>query len=71
MFEVLLIFRINNNVGLRGILNPRLLRNVFPYRLARGIPLQERVLYPLQSKVRTPPPPVHRTILKLQISINA
>ena len=56
MFEVLLIVRINKSVGLRGILNFRLLRDAFPYRLARGIPLKEGVPYPLQSKVRTPPP---------------
>jgi len=56
MFEVLLIVRINKSVGLRGILNFRLLRDAFPSRLARGIPLKERVSDPLQSKVRTPPP---------------
>jgi len=56
MFEVLLIVIINKSVGLRGILNFRLLRDAFPYRLARGIPLKERVPYPLPSKVRTPPP---------------
>jgi len=55
MIEVLLIVRINKEVGLRGILNFRLLRDAFPYRLARGIPLKEGVPYPLQSKVRTPP----------------
>jgi len=43
MFEVLLIVRINKSVGLRGILNFRLLRDAFPYRLARGIPLKEGV----------------------------
>jgi len=43
MFEVLLIVRINKNAGLRGILNFRLLRDPFPYRLARGIPLKEGV----------------------------
>jgi hypothetical protein len=56
IFEVLLIVRINKCVGLRGILNFHLLRDAFPYRLARGIPLKERVPYPQQSKVRTPPP---------------
>jgi len=56
MFEVLLIVSINNSVGLRGILNFHLLRDAFPCRLARGIPLNEGVPYPLQSKVRTPPP---------------
>jgi len=43
MFKVLLIVRINTSVGLRGILNFPLLRYAFPYRLARGIPLQEGV----------------------------
>jgi len=56
MFEVLLIVGINKSVGLRGILNFRLLRDVFPYWPARGIPLKEGVPYPQQSKVRTPPP---------------
>ena len=56
MFEVLLIVTINKSVGRQGILNFRLLRDVFPCLLARGIPLKEGVPYPLQSKVRTPPP---------------
>jgi len=56
MFKVLLIVKINKTVGLRGIVNFRLLRDAFPYQLARGIPLKEGVPYPLQSKVRTPPP---------------
>ena len=43
IFEVLLIVRINTSVGLQGILNFHLLRHPFPYRLARGIPLKERV----------------------------
>jgi hypothetical protein len=43
MFEVLIIVRINKRVGLRGILNFRLLRDTFPYWLARGIPLKEGV----------------------------
>jgi hypothetical protein len=43
MVDVLLIVRINNTVGLRGILNFPLLRNAFPYQLARGIPLKEGV----------------------------
>jgi hypothetical protein len=47
MFEVLLIVRINKCVGLRGILNFRLLRDAYPFRLARGIPLKERFPYPL------------------------
>jgi hypothetical protein len=37
----------------------------------RGIHLKEGVLYPLQSKVRTAPPYLRRTILTLQISLNA
>ena len=44
MFEVWLIVRINKSVSLRGILNFRLLRDAFPYRLARGIPVKEGVL---------------------------
>ena len=56
IFEVLLIVRINKSMGLRGILNVHLRRDVFPYRLARGIPLKEGVPYPLQSTVGTPPP---------------
>jgi len=59
MFEVLLIVRINHSVGLQGILNFRLLRDAFPYRLATGIPLKEGVPYALQSKVRTPLPHLH------------
>jgi len=43
MLEVLPIDRINKSVGLLGILNFRLLRDAFPYRLARGIPLKEGV----------------------------
>jgi hypothetical protein len=42
-------------MGVRGILNFHLLRDTFPYWLARGIPLKEGVPYPLQSKVRIPP----------------
>jgi len=56
MFKVLLIVSINKSVGVREIFNFHLLRDAFPYRLARGIPLKEGVQYPLQSKVRTPPP---------------
>jgi hypothetical protein len=56
MFEVLLIAKINQSVGLQGILNFRLPRDAVQYWLARGIPLNEGVLHPLQSKVRTPPP---------------
>jgi len=65
MFEVV---EINKSVGLRGILNFPLLRDAFPYRLGRGIALKEGVPYPLQSKVRTPPPHLCWTILVLQIS---
>ena len=43
MFEVLVIIRINKPVGNRGILNFTLLRDTFPYRLARGIALKEGV----------------------------
>jgi len=71
MFEVLLIVKIINSVGLVGILNFWLLRDAFTYRLARGIPLKEGVLYLLQSKVRTPPPHLPWTIVALQISLNA
>ena len=56
IFEVLLMVRIDESVGVRGIRNFRLLGDAFLYRLARGIPLMEGVPYPLQSKVRTPPP---------------
>jgi len=56
MFEGLLIVRVNISVGLRGIPNFHLPRDAFPCRLARGIPLKQGVSYPLQSKVRTPPP---------------
>jgi hypothetical protein len=55
MFEVWLTVRINKRVGLRGSLNFRLLRDPFPYQLARGIPLKKSFPYLLQSKVRTPP----------------
>jgi hypothetical protein len=43
MFDVLLIVRINKSVGLQGILNFRLQRDTFTYRLARGFPLKEGV----------------------------
>jgi hypothetical protein len=39
MNEWLSIVRLNKCVGLRGILNSHLLRDTFPYWLARGIPL--------------------------------
>jgi len=40
MFEVV---KINKSVGLQGIHNFPLLRDAFPYQLARGIPLKEGV----------------------------
>jgi hypothetical protein len=43
MFKVFLIVRINKSVGIRGTLNFPLLRDAFPYWLARGIPLKEGV----------------------------
>jgi hypothetical protein len=43
MFKVLLIVRINTSLGLGGFLNFTLQRDVFPYRMARGIPLKEGV----------------------------
>jgi hypothetical protein len=43
MFQVFLIIRINTSVGLRGILNFPLLGDAFPYRLVRGVPLEEGV----------------------------
>jgi len=43
MFEVLRIVKIDKSVGLGQILNIPLLREAFPYRLARGIPLKEGV----------------------------
>jgi len=71
MFEDLPIVRITKSVRLRGILNFRQLRDAFQYRLPRGIPLKEGVPYPLQSKVRTPPPHLRWTILRMQILLNA
>jgi hypothetical protein len=56
MLEVLPMVTFNQSVHIRGILNNWLLRDPFPYRLARGILLKEGVPYPLQSKGRTPPP---------------
>ena len=70
MFEVLLIIGINKSVCVWGIIKFHLLRDVFPYRLARGIPLKEGVPYPLQSKLSTPTPHLRWTILALQISLN-
>jgi len=55
MFKVLIIVGINKSVGVGGLLYFRLLRDTFPYRSARGIPLKAGVPYPLQCKVRTPP----------------
>jgi hypothetical protein len=56
MFKVLRIVRMNKGVGLRRILNIHLLGDAFPSLLVRGILLKKGVPYPLQSKVRTPPP---------------
>jgi hypothetical protein len=56
MFKVSVNVRIIKTIGLWGIVNFRMLRDAFPYRLARGNPLKEGVPYPQQSKVRTPPP---------------
>jgi hypothetical protein len=44
MLEVLLIVKINNSVGVPGILNLGLLRDAFLYRLAIGIRSTEGVL---------------------------
>jgi len=70
IFKVLPIVGMNNSVSLLGILNFRLLRVMFLYQLGRGIPLKEGVPYPLQSKVRTPPPFLRWTNLALQISLD-
>jgi len=43
MFKVLPIVGIYKRVGLWGILNLSLLRDAYPYRLERGIPLKEGV----------------------------
>jgi hypothetical protein len=43
MFEVLLIVRITPSLGLRRILDFHLPKDVFPYRLAKGIPPMEGV----------------------------
>jgi len=43
MFEVLLIVKVNKRVGLKRILNFHLLKDTFPYQLAKGIPPKERV----------------------------
>jgi len=70
-FEVFPIVTIDQSVGLGGILDFPLLGGLFPYRLARGIPLKEGVPWPLQSKVRTPPPHLRWTILAWKISLKA
>jgi hypothetical protein len=44
MFQVVVIVRINKCMGIRGILNFRLLRVAFPHRLPREILLMEGVL---------------------------
>jgi hypothetical protein len=43
MFEVLQIVSINKSVGHKEILNTHLLRDAFPYWLARGIAPKEGV----------------------------
>jgi hypothetical protein len=43
MLEFLLIVRLNNRMGLQRMLNFRLLNDVFPHQLARGIPLKDDV----------------------------
>jgi hypothetical protein len=70
MFDVLLIVRFNKRVGIGGIDNFWLLTDAFPYKMARGIPLNEGVLYPQKSNVRSPPPHLLRTILRLQRPVN-
>jgi hypothetical protein len=47
MLEALQMVRNNKSVGIRGHRNFRLLRDAFPYQLARGIPLKEGVPYHL------------------------
>jgi len=71
MFDVLVNVRINQSVGIWGILNLRLLRDAFLYWLARGIPLNVGVQSALQSRVRTPPRHLRLAILAFQILINA
>jgi hypothetical protein len=44
MFEVFLILSIDKSVGRQGILNFPLLRDAFPFRRGRGIPLKDGVL---------------------------
>jgi len=63
MLKVLLIVRINISGGIKAILKFPLHRDEFPYRRAWEIPLTQGVPYPLQCKVRTPPPHFHLTIL--------
>jgi len=43
IFQVLLIVRTTTRVGLRGILNFHLLRDAYPYRLARRMPIMQGV----------------------------
>jgi hypothetical protein len=71
MFKFLLIVRINQWVGLWGILNFPLLRDVFPYRLAGGFPLKDGVPYHVRSKVRPLPRYLRWKILGLEISLNS
>jgi len=57
--EVMLDVRMNNSMDNRRIHNVTLLREVFPYRLAREIPPKDGVRYPVQSNARTPPHHLH------------
>jgi hypothetical protein len=70
MFKLLLMVRINNGVGLCGIVNFRMLRGTILPQQLTGIPLMEGVSYPLQSKDETPPLHLCRTIIALQGSLN-
>jgi len=70
IFKLLLIGRINTSVGFQGMLNFPRIRDSFLYQLARGILLKDGILYPLQSKVRTPPPHLRPTILGWQLTLN-
>jgi hypothetical protein len=71
MIDILLIVRIYKSVGLGGIRNFPLRRVWFLYWLVRGIPVEGVFPYPLQSKVRTPPPSCHWTTFAWQISLNS
>jgi len=69
MLQVILNVIINKSVGLRVSLKFRLRWDAFLHRMARGIPLKDRVPYTGQSKVRTLPPHLRWTILALHISL--